>query len=99
MQNFSLSPVLPPTYPAACEPLPIPQMALLVLESHHEPYHIHLQLLSLCTQLGVDDMDVFKGIELRLQAFERLLERHPEFHGQLVLVQVSKFLDPSRWGT
>lgn len=40
--------------------------------------------------LGVDDMDVFKGIELKLQAFERLLEEHPEWRGKVVLVQVRK---------
>ncbi|KAF6264985.1 trehalose-6-phosphate synthase/phosphatase [Scenedesmus sp. NREL 46B-D3] len=38
--------------------------------------------------LGVDDLDVFKGIELKLQAFERLLEEHPEWRGKAVLVQV-----------
>jgi trehalose 6-phosphate synthase/phosphatase len=38
--------------------------------------------------LGVDDMDVFKGIELKLQAYERLLEDHPEWRGKVVLVQV-----------
>ncbi len=38
--------------------------------------------------LGVDDMDVFKGIELKLQAYERLLEEHPEWAGKVVLAQV-----------
>lgn len=38
--------------------------------------------------VGVDDMDVFKGIELKLQAFDRVLEEHPEWRGELVLVQV-----------
>lgn len=38
--------------------------------------------------LGVDDLDVFKGIELKLQAFERFLEEHPEWRGKAVLVQV-----------
>ncbi len=38
--------------------------------------------------VGVDDMDSFKGIELKLQAFERLLDHHPEWRGKLVLVQV-----------
>ena len=28
--------------------------------------------------LGVDDFDIFKGIELKLQAFELLLSQHPE---------------------
>ncbi|GBF90542.1 trehalose-6-phosphate synthase phosphatase, partial [Raphidocelis subcapitata] len=39
--------------------------------------------------LGLDDMDVFKGIELKLQAFERVLEDHPEFVGQVVLAQIT----------
>ncbi|KAI7839449.1 hypothetical protein COHA_006850 [Chlorella ohadii] len=39
--------------------------------------------------LGVDDMDVFKGIELKLQAFEQVLAIHPEWRGKLVLVQVT----------
>jgi trehalose 6-phosphate synthase/phosphatase len=34
-------------------------------------------------------MDVFKGIELKLQAFERLLEEHPEWRDKVVLVQVN----------
>lgn len=33
-------------------------------------------------------MDVFKGIELKLLALERLLDMHPEWRGKLVLVQV-----------
>jgi trehalose-6-phosphate synthase len=39
--------------------------------------------------IGVDDMDVFKGIELKLAAFEQVLEQHPEWRGKLVLVQVT----------
>lgn len=39
--------------------------------------------------VGVDDMDVFKGIELKMQAYERVLEEHPEFVGQAVLVQIT----------
>jgi trehalose 6-phosphate synthase/phosphatase len=38
--------------------------------------------------MGIDDMDVFKGIELKLQALERLLQQHAEWRGRLVLVQV-----------
>ena len=38
--------------------------------------------------MGIDDMDVFKGIELKLQAMELLLEQHREWVGKLVLVQV-----------
>ena len=39
--------------------------------------------------IGVDDMDVFKGIELKLHALERVLDHHPEWRGRLVLLQVT----------
>lgn len=39
--------------------------------------------------VAVDDMDVFKGIELKLLAFERLLDHHPDRAKQLVLVQIT----------
>lgn len=39
--------------------------------------------------LGVDDMDVFKGIELKLAAFQEVLIHHPEWRGKLVLIQVT----------
>ncbi|CAG9460570.1 unnamed protein product [Pedinophyceae sp. YPF-701] len=38
--------------------------------------------------LGVDDTDVFKGIELKLQAFECLLQAHSEWIGRVTLLQV-----------
>ncbi len=34
----------------------------------------------------------FQGIELKLQAYERLLEQHPEWHGKIVLAQVRQLL-------
>lgn len=46
--------------------------------------------------IGIDDMDMFKGIELKLQAFQRILEFHPEWRENLCLVQVlviKKFFD------
>ncbi|CAI9095316.1 OLC1v1031240C1 [Oldenlandia corymbosa var. corymbosa] len=39
--------------------------------------------------LGVDDMDIFKGISLKLLAFEQLLTQHPEKRGKVVLVQIA----------
>ena len=39
--------------------------------------------------IGVDDMDVFKGIELKLSAFQEVLIHHPEWRGKLVLIQVT----------
>ncbi|XP_043703836.1 alpha,alpha-trehalose-phosphate synthase [UDP-forming] 6-like [Telopea speciosissima] len=39
--------------------------------------------------LGVDDMDIFKGITLKLLALEQLLLQHPECRGKVVLVQIA----------
>ncbi|KAJ1289581.1 hypothetical protein BS78_02G175700 [Paspalum vaginatum] len=39
--------------------------------------------------LGVDDMDIFKGISLKLLAFQQLLVQHPEWRGRVVLVQIA----------
>ncbi|XP_006644707.1 probable alpha,alpha-trehalose-phosphate synthase [UDP-forming] 7 [Oryza brachyantha] len=39
--------------------------------------------------LGVDDMDIFKGINLKLLAFENLLRTHPKWQGRAVLVQIA----------
>eukprot|EP00271_Cylindrocystis_brebissonii_P004264 TRINITY_DN15906_c0_g1_i1.p1 TRINITY_DN15906_c0_g1~~TRINITY_DN15906_c0_g1_i1.p1 ORF type:complete len:934 (+),score=196.90 TRINITY_DN15906_c0_g1_i1:284-3085(+) len=39
--------------------------------------------------LGVDDMDIFKGIGLKLLAMESMLRQHPELVGHAVLVQVA----------
>ena len=43
--------------------------------------------------IGVDDMDVFKGIELKLAAFQEVLVHHPEWRGKLVLIQVRDVWD------
>ena len=45
--------------------------------------------------LGVDRLDYTKGLLLRMEAFERLLEKYPERHGTVSLVQVAT---PSRTG-
>ena len=45
--------------------------------------------------LGVDRLDYTKGIDQRLRAFETLLARRPDLHGNTVLVQVAV---PSREG-
>ncbi|KAL2324131.1 hypothetical protein Fmac_023189 [Flemingia macrophylla] len=39
--------------------------------------------------LGVDDMDIFKGISLKLLAMEQLLLQHPDKRGRVVLVQIA----------
>lgn len=43
--------------------------------------------------LGVDDMDIFKGISLKLLAMEQLLEQNPDLQGKVVLVQI---VNPAR---
>jgi trehalose 6-phosphate synthase/phosphatase len=45
--------------------------------------------------VGVDRLDYTKGIPRRLLAFERLLERHPEWRERVYLVQIAV---PSRTG-
>jgi alpha,alpha-trehalose-phosphate synthase [UDP-forming] len=39
--------------------------------------------------LGVDRLDYTKGIDIRLRAFETLLERRPDLRGRIVMVQVA----------
>ncbi|KAM7254245.1 hypothetical protein ACFE04_031927 [Oxalis oulophora] len=39
--------------------------------------------------LGVDDMDIFKGISLKLLAMEQMLSQHPDKRGEVVLVQIA----------
>nr|GMC76829.1 probable alpha,alpha-trehalose-phosphate synthase [UDP-forming] 7 [Ipomoea batatas] len=39
--------------------------------------------------LGVDDMDIFKGINLKLLAMEHMLKQHPKWQGRAVLVQIA----------
>ncbi|KAK4261294.1 hypothetical protein QN277_004313 [Acacia crassicarpa] len=43
--------------------------------------------------LGVDDMDIFKGISLKLLALEQLLRQHRDLLGKIVLVQI---VNPAR---
>ncbi|KAK4361228.1 hypothetical protein RND71_020180 [Anisodus tanguticus] len=39
--------------------------------------------------LGVDDMDIFKGVDLKVLAFEEMLKQHPKWQGRAVLVQIA----------
>ncbi|KAK2408122.1 alpha,alpha-trehalose-phosphate synthase [UDP-forming] [Trifolium repens] len=43
--------------------------------------------------LGVDDMDIFKGINLKFLAVEQLLQQNPNLQGKVVLIQV---VNPAR---
>lgn len=39
--------------------------------------------------LGVDDMDIFKGVNLKLLAMEQMLKQHPKWQGRAVLIQIA----------
>lgn len=39
--------------------------------------------------LGVDDMDIFKGIGLKFLAMEELLRQHPQWQGKVVMIQIA----------
>ena len=39
--------------------------------------------------LGVDRLDLIKGIPQKLLAFEKFLQEHPEWRDKVLLVQVS----------
>ncbi|KAF2540655.1 hypothetical protein F2Q68_00031546 [Brassica cretica] len=43
--------------------------------------------------LGVDDMDIFKGLSLKILAFEHLLQQYPSMLGKIVLIQI---VNPAR---
>lgn len=43
--------------------------------------------------VGVDDLDTFKGLDFKLEAFESLLETHGELVGKVIMVQV---VNPAR---
>lgn len=64
--------------------LNLPELGVKVAELLKQFCHRNRLLL-----LGVDDMDIFKGISLKLLAFEQLLMQHPEWRGRVVLVQIA----------
>ncbi|KAL5101452.1 hypothetical protein RYX36_005779 [Vicia faba] len=43
--------------------------------------------------LGIDDMDIFKGINLKILVMEQMLKQHPKWQGRAVLVQI---VNPTR---
>jgi trehalose 6-phosphate synthase/phosphatase len=64
--------------------LNLPETGVKVAELLKQFCHRNRLLL-----LGVDDMDIFKGISLKLLAFEKLLMQHPGWRGRVVLVQIA----------
>ena len=39
--------------------------------------------------LGVDDMDIFKGVNMKLLAIEHMLKQQPKWQGRAILVQIA----------
>lgn len=65
------------------------QTVLNLPETESKVAELHDQFRNQTVMLGVDDMDIFKGISLKLLAMEQLLMQHPEKVGQVVLVQIA----------
>jgi hypothetical protein len=53
-----------------------------------------LLLLLLQVMLGVDRLDMIKGIPQKLLAFEKFLHEHPEWRDKVLLVQVRSSTGP-----
>ncbi len=55
----------------------------------HKSKAIHKENKGVHLILGVDRLDYTKGIELKLQALERLLEKYPHLQGKITLLQIA----------
>jgi len=60
-----------------------------LFESHAQSAPAQPEVESEQVVLGVDRLDYTKGIPERMRAFERLLERHPEYRERVVLLQLA----------
>jgi trehalose 6-phosphate synthase/phosphatase len=47
------------------------------------------QFKGMTVLLGVDDMDIFKGIGLKFLAMEELLKQHKDLQGKVVMIQIA----------
>ncbi|CAL9102494.1 unnamed protein product [Musa acuminata var. zebrina] len=65
------------------------QSVLRLPETEARVSELRDQLKERIVLLGVDDMDIFKGISLKLLATEQLLVQHPEWREKVVLVQIA----------
>jgi trehalose 6-phosphate synthase/phosphatase len=65
------------------------QSVLNLPETESKVTELHDRFRGQTVMLGVDDMDIFKGISLKLMAMEQLLTQHPNKRGEVVLVQIA----------
>lgn len=65
------------------------QSALALPDKDWRISQLQQQFAGKMVLLGVDDMDIFKGINLKLLAFEQMLKIHAKWQGNAVLVQIA----------
>jgi len=65
------------------------QSVMSLPETESKVAELKMQFRDQTVLLGVDDMDIFKGISLKLLAMEQLLLQHPDKRGRVVLVQIA----------
>lgn len=65
------------------------QSVLDLPETESKVAELRDQFKGQTVMLGVDDMDIFKGISLKLLAMEQLLSQHHGTRGKVVLVQIA----------
>ncbi|XP_028799289.1 alpha,alpha-trehalose-phosphate synthase [UDP-forming] 5 [Neltuma alba] len=65
------------------------QSVMNLPETENKVSELRDQFRGQTVMLGVDDMDIFKGISLKLLAMEQLLYQHPDKRGQVVMVQIA----------
>lgn len=65
------------------------QFVLNLSETEAKVMELRDQFRGKTVFLGVDDMDIFKGISLKLLAMEQLLIQHNECRGKVVMVQIA----------
>lgn len=65
------------------------QAGLNLAETEEKIAELNAQFKGKTVLLGLDDMDIFKGIGLKLLALEQLLSEHPDQRGKVVMVQIA----------
>ncbi|EXB92374.1 putative alpha,alpha-trehalose-phosphate synthase [UDP-forming] 7 [Morus notabilis] len=69
------------------------QSVMKVVHEEHRLRELKQQFEGKIVLLGIDDIDTFKGINLKLLAVEQMLKQRPHLRGDVVLVQI---LNPAR---
>ncbi|KAL8136679.1 hypothetical protein V2J09_002680, partial [Rumex salicifolius] len=65
------------------------ERAMRLADQEHKISKLKKQFEGKIVLLGVDEMDIFQGIDLKLFAMEQLLKQHPYWRGKAVLIQIA----------